>query len=274
VIICPFALVSVDSRVGEGTMIYYHSSVDHDAVIGRWCQISAHCDITGAATLGAEVFYGEPRGDSARCASRGPRGGWGGGRSGFRRQTRCDGGRRSGAGARQFIPGPNLLLMEKTLNQGRIYLSTPHMSGEEVELVREAFASNWIAPLGPNVDAFEREFADRVQAGHAVALSSGTAALHLALRWLNLQPNDEVICSTLTFSASVNPVLYERATPVFVDSDERSWNMDPAVLHEAVQDGLRRGRAPKAVVLVHLYGTKRGCGCDSSNLRGPGDSAD
>jgi len=104
------------------------------------------------------------------------------------------------------------------------------------------------------VDAFEREFADRVQAGHAVALSSGTAALHLALRWLNLQPNDEVICSTLTFSASVNPVLYERATPVFVDSDERSWNMDPAVLHEAVQDGLRRGRAPKAVVLVHLYG--------------------
>lgn len=144
--------------------------------------------------------------------------------------------------------------MEKTLNKGRIYLSSPHMSGEEVELVREAFASNWIAPLGPNVDAFEREFADRVQVGHAVALSSGTAALHLALRWLNLQPNDEVICSTLTFSASVNPVLYERATPVFVDSDERSWNMDPAELHEAVQDGLRRGRAPKAVVLVHLYG--------------------
>ncbi|MDD2762795.1 MAG: DegT/DnrJ/EryC1/StrS family aminotransferase [Opitutaceae bacterium] len=128
------------------------------------------------------------------------------------------------------------------------------MSGEEIELVRETFASNWIAPLGPNVDAFEQEFAARVQTKHAVALSSGTAALHLALRGLNLQPGDEVICSSLTFSASVNPVLYERATPVFVDSEESSWNMDPALLAEAVSAGIKRGKKPRAVILVHLYG--------------------
>ncbi len=128
------------------------------------------------------------------------------------------------------------------------------MGGDELALVQEAFATNWIAPLGPHVDAFESEFAERAGVAHAAALSSGTAALHLALRWLDLQPGDEVICSTLTFSASVNPVLYERATPVFVDCDRSSWNMDPALLIEAVEDRIRRGRKPKAVVLVHLYG--------------------
>ncbi|MBX3739267.1 MAG: DegT/DnrJ/EryC1/StrS family aminotransferase [Candidatus Didemnitutus sp.] len=128
------------------------------------------------------------------------------------------------------------------------------MGPDEFGLVQEAFASNWIAPLGPHVDAFEKEFAGRAGTTHAAGLSSGTAALHLAMRWLALEPGDEVICSSLTFSASVNPVLYERATPVFVDSDERTWNMDPVRLAEAVEDGLKRGRIPKAVVLVHLYG--------------------
>ena len=136
----------------------------------------------------------------------------------------------------------------------RIYLSSPHMGSDELRLVQETFASNWIAPLGPQVDSFEKEFAERVGTAHAAALSSGTAALHLALRWLDLQPGDEVICSSLTFSASVNPVLYERATPVFVDCDRASWNMDPALLAEAVEDRIRRGKKPKAVVLVHLYG--------------------
>lgn len=140
------------------------------------------------------------------------------------------------------------------MNLPRIYLSSPHMGGEELELVKEAFDSNWIAPLGPHVDGFEREFAERMGGGHAAALSSGTAALHLALRSLKLQAGDEVICSTLTFSASVNPVLYERAVPVFVDSEERSWNMDPQRLAEAVADGIKRGKKPKAVIVVHLYG--------------------
>lgn len=128
------------------------------------------------------------------------------------------------------------------------------MGDQEEQLVREAFATNWIAPLGPHVDAFEKEFSAVVGSRHAAALSSGTAALHLALRWLNLLPGNEVLCSTLTFSASVNPILYERARPVFVDSETSSWNMDPALLGEAIEDGIRRGRKPKAVVLVHLYG--------------------
>ena len=136
----------------------------------------------------------------------------------------------------------------------KIYLSSPHMGGDELSLVQEAFATNWIAPVGPHVDAFEREFSGKVGSMHAVALATGTAALHLAMRWLALQQGDEVICSTLTFSASVNPVLYERATPVFVDSDECSWNMDPALLAEAVIAGIKRGKKPKAVILVHLYG--------------------
>ncbi|MBI5425335.1 MAG: DegT/DnrJ/EryC1/StrS family aminotransferase [Opitutae bacterium] len=136
----------------------------------------------------------------------------------------------------------------------RTYLSSPHVGIDELELVKDAFASNWIAPLGPHVDAFENEIAARAGTKHAAALSSGTAALHLAMRWLKLQPSDEVLCSTLTFSASVNPILYERATPVFVDSDERTWNMDPVRLAEAVEDGIKRGKRPKAIVLVHLYG--------------------
>ena len=136
----------------------------------------------------------------------------------------------------------------------RIYLSPPHLGGDELPLVQEAFASNWIAPLGPQVDAFEREFAARVGSAYAAALSSGTAALHLALRWLRLEPGDEVICSTLTFSATVNPLMYERACPVFVDCERESWNMSPALLAEAIESRVRRGRPPKAVVLVHLYG--------------------
>ena len=140
------------------------------------------------------------------------------------------------------------------MNKPRIYLSSPHMGGDELKLVQETFASNWIAPLGPQVDAFEREFADRVGSAHAAALSSGTAALHLALRWLNLQPDDEVVCSSLTFSASVNPVLYERAMPVLVDCDAQTWNMDPVLLAEALADRIKKGKKPKAVVLVHLYG--------------------
>lgn len=136
----------------------------------------------------------------------------------------------------------------------RIYLSSPHMGPDELGLVQEAFATNWIAPLGPHVDAFERELAARVGSSHAAALSSGTAALHLAMRWLGVGRGDEVICSSLTFSATVNPVLYEGGTPVFVDSDAASWNMAPVRLAEALEDSVRRGKKPKAVVLVHLYG--------------------
>ena len=136
----------------------------------------------------------------------------------------------------------------------RIYLSPPHMSGEELEFVKNAFASNWIAPLGPQVDAFEAEMADYVGVSHAAALVSGTAAIHLALRLIGVQPGDEVLCSTLTFSASANPVLYEQAQPVFVDCGTASWNIDPALLRDELNASARRGQLPRAVIVVDLYG--------------------
>lgn len=136
----------------------------------------------------------------------------------------------------------------------RIHLSPPHMGGEELRLVQEAFASNWIAPMGPHVDAFEREFCERVGASHAAALSSGTAAIHLALKLAGVGPGDEVFCSTLTFVASANPIVYLGAAPVFVDSEEETWNMDPALLAEELDSCARRGCLPRAVVLAHLYG--------------------
>ncbi len=128
------------------------------------------------------------------------------------------------------------------------------MSGLEQQYVQEAFASNWIAPLGPNVDAFEQEFCAATGAKHALALSSGTAALHLALRLCGVGPGDEVPVSTLTFSASVNPIIYEGGCPTFIDSERESWNMDPALLVETLAKRARAGRLPKAVVVVHLYG--------------------
>ncbi|HEY1791824.1 MAG TPA: aminotransferase class I/II-fold pyridoxal phosphate-dependent enzyme [Opitutaceae bacterium] len=136
----------------------------------------------------------------------------------------------------------------------RIYLSSPHMGVDELKLVGEAFASNWIAPLGPHVDAFEKEFAAAVGSPHAAALASGTAAVHLALRLLGLRRDEEVFVSTLTFSASTNPIVYEGGRPVFIDSERASWNMDPERLREALEDRARKGRMPRAVVLVHLYG--------------------
>ncbi len=136
----------------------------------------------------------------------------------------------------------------------RIFLSPPHMGGEELKLVTEAFASNYIAPVGPQIDAFEKEFADKVGARFAVAVSSGTAALHLALRYAGVSSDDDVFCSSLTFVASANAILYLGANPVFIDSEPASWNMDPDLLGSALKERAGQNRLPKAVVLVHLYG--------------------
>ena len=140
------------------------------------------------------------------------------------------------------------------MTPNRIYLSPPHMSGREQRYFQEAFDSNWIAPLGPQVDAFEREFAAAVGAPHALALASGTAALHLALQLHGVGPGDEVLVSTLTFAASANPVAYLGARPTFIDSEPASWNMDPGLLAETLAARARANRLPKAAVLVHLYG--------------------
>ena len=136
----------------------------------------------------------------------------------------------------------------------RIYLSPPHMSGLEEAFVAEAFASNWIAPLGPQVDAFEEEFAQVVGAPHALALSSGTAALHLALKLVGVGPGDDVLVSSFTFCASANPIVYLGGFPCFMDSERESWNMDPAELERELAFREDIGSLPKAVVLVHLYG--------------------
>jgi pyridoxal phosphate-dependent aminotransferase EpsN len=135
----------------------------------------------------------------------------------------------------------------------RILLSVPHMEGTEEAFVKEAFATNWLSTVGPHIDAFEREFAAVVGAP-AVALGSGTAAMHLGLRLLGVGPGDEVFSPTLTFVASVNPILYQGAKPVFIDSDRMSWNLDPQRLRDALQARAQKNRLPRAVVVVHLYG--------------------
>jgi pyridoxal phosphate-dependent aminotransferase EpsN len=135
----------------------------------------------------------------------------------------------------------------------RILLSVPHMGGQEQAFVAEAFASNWLSTVGPNITAFEKEFGERI-GSHSLAVGSGTAAIHLGLRALGVAPGDRVFCSDLTFVASVNPIVYLGAEPVFIDSDAKTWNMDPAVLAEALADAAARNRLPKAVVVVHLFG--------------------
>jgi dTDP-4-amino-4,6-dideoxygalactose transaminase len=138
--------------------------------------------------------------------------------------------------------------------QSPILLSSPHMGDREFEFVKEAFDSNWLAPAGPHIDAFEREFCEITHCRHATAVTSGTAALHLAMILLGIGKGDEVLCSTLTFVASVNPIVYQGATPVFIDSDRTSWNMNPDLLVAELDRRAKIGKLPKAVILVHLYG--------------------
>ncbi len=148
---------------------------------------------------------------------------------------------------------PISLVCRKDLTE-RILLSIPHLGKKEFQYVTEAFETNWIAPLGPNVDAFEKELANHVGIQHAAAISSGTAALHLALILLNVKAGDTVFCSSLTFVASANPILYQQATPVFIDSEPESWNMSPRALARAFADAAQRNKLPKAVIVVNLYG--------------------
>ncbi|MEZ4779869.1 MAG: aminotransferase class I/II-fold pyridoxal phosphate-dependent enzyme [Flavobacteriaceae bacterium] len=137
----------------------------------------------------------------------------------------------------------------------KIYLSSPHMGGNEQTYVKEAFDTNWVAPLGPNVENFEISLEDYLGNNtHVAALSSGTAALHLALILLGVQRGDEVLCQSMTFSASANPIVYQGATPVFVDSEKETWNICPTALETAIKDRISKGKKPKAIVAVHLYG--------------------
>jgi dTDP-4-amino-4,6-dideoxygalactose transaminase len=137
----------------------------------------------------------------------------------------------------------------------KIWLSSPHMGEKEMIYIQEAFASNWIAPLGPNVNGFEHDLEAFLGSNvHVAALSSGTAALHMALIILGVKAGDEVICQSMTFAASANPIVYQGATPVYIDSEENTWNMSPEYLEEAIQDRIKKGKTPKAIIVVHLYG--------------------
>lgn len=136
----------------------------------------------------------------------------------------------------------------------RILLSSPHMGGNEIKYINQAFEQNWIAPLGPNVNNFETELASYLKTKHVAVLSSGTAAIHLALILLGVDSGDEVLVSSCTFSATVNPIVYQKAIPILIDSESETWNMSPELLEEAINDRIKKGKKPKAIILVHLYG--------------------
>ena len=137
----------------------------------------------------------------------------------------------------------------------KIWLSSPHMGGTEQNYINEAFDANWVAPLGPNVNGLELDLETYLgNTSHVGALSSGTAAIHLGLILLDVQAGDEVLCQSMTFSASANPILYQDATPVFIDSEEQTWNLCPVALEQAIMDRIAKGKKPKAIIAVHLYG--------------------
>lgn len=136
----------------------------------------------------------------------------------------------------------------------KIWLSSPHMGDDELRFVNEAFDTNWVAPVGPHIEGFEKDLTTYNGIPYCAALSSGTSAIHLALIMLGVRAGDEVICSTFTFSGSCNPIAYQQATPVFIDSESETWNMDPIVLERAIDDRIKNGRKPKAIIAVHLYG--------------------
>jgi dTDP-4-amino-4,6-dideoxygalactose transaminase len=138
--------------------------------------------------------------------------------------------------------------------KSKIWLSSPHIGNNELNYVNEAFATNWIAPLGPHVNAFEQGLQDKTQTKHAAALSSGTSALHLALILIDVKAGDTVFCQSITFSASANPIAYQGAIPVFIDSEMDTWNMDPILLKAALEEAKKNGELPKAIIPVHLYG--------------------
>lgn len=140
------------------------------------------------------------------------------------------------------------------MNKNKIWLSSPHIGSNELKYVNEAFATNWIAPLGPHVNAFEEGLQAQTKSRHAAALSSGTSAIHLALILLDVKFGDIVFCQSITFSATANPIAYQGAIPVFIDSENETWNMDPELLKLALEDAKQAGKLPKAIIPVHLYG--------------------
>jgi len=158
----------------------------------------------------------------------------------------------------------------KLINMKKIYLSPPHMSGKELDYIKKAFDDNWIAPIGPQLNMFEEKVKEYTGAKHAVAVSSGTAGIHLALKALNVREGDYVICSSLTFIGTVNPIIYCGAEPIFVDSEESTWNLDPVLLETAILNSTALGKKPKAIIPVHIFGVP----CDMDAIKKLSDEYD
>jgi len=237
---------NLTANVTVGNHVHFGCTAQaaHDAKIGDYCTLCGHVDVNGAVCIEEGVFVG-----SHACIL--PR-------------VHVEPWSTVGAGTVAIrtvhtktsvfgVPAKEIT-RPRNPSPHRVYLSPPHMSDHERELLLEAFDSNWIAPLGPHVNAFETEFAEKVGVRNAVALSSGTAALHLSLLMMGVGPGDEVLTSTLTFSATANAITYLGATPVFIDSNRETWNMDPDLLAEELAACKKRGKMPKAVVPVDLYG--------------------
>ena len=273
-------VIQADTRIGRHAIVNTGASVDHDVVLGDFAHVAPGVHLAGNVHVGSGAFVGI--GSSVIQGM--TIGSWstvGAGASVVRdvapdslvvgvpakpkkAAPASNNPIKSNASTNTFDVGilsdlPETAqaaeAKEKTVDRpARIYLSPPHMSPRERELLLDAFDSNWIAPLGPHVDAFEEEFAAQVGAKHAVALSSGTAALHLSLILAGVERGDEVYTSTLTFAATTNAITYVGAKPVLIDSDQPSWNMDPELLGEALEAAAQRGKLPTAVVAVDLYG--------------------
>lgn len=280
-VVLPGAVVHVDASIGDHAIVNTRASIDHDCVIADFVHLAPGSTLAGDVHVGEGGFVG-----TGASVIPGVRvGSWatvGAGAvavtsvpddvivkgvparqrehsdplsNGRGVSTQLSAHRRRGTSAPSAKPGA---VSHPTKADGapppRIYLSPPHMGPQERELLLQAFDSNWIAPLGPEVDAFEHEFAAQVGVEHAVALSSGTAALHLALQVVGVGAGDEVLVPSLTFIATANAVRYLGARPIFVDSDRASWNVDPQLVADELEDRVRQGRKPSAVIAVDVFG--------------------
>lgn len=261
VVILARAIVNASARIGTGAIIGTGSIIEHDVQIEEFALIGPNVVTGGTVTIGAGATIGVSVlalpgvrvGDNAVV----------GAGSTICRDIPSDS-VAIGIPARAIhsvaenwnseLPNVSAERRTRTDEEGRIYLSPPHLSGREQQYLLEAIQSNWVAPVGPHIDRFEDEFAQLVGLKHAVAVSSGTAAMHLAMRRLRLQPGEEVFCSTATFAASVNPVVYEGGTPVFIDSDPNTWNIDCNLLEVELKRCAAINNLPRAVIAVDLYG--------------------
>jgi sugar O-acyltransferase (sialic acid O-acetyltransferase NeuD family) len=249
------AVIQVDATIGALAIINDNATVEHDARVGEGAHVAPGACLTGGVRVGTEVLVGAQAVVLPRlCVGEGATVGAGAvvtrdvppGATVVGNPARVV---RSGVGEAktQAVAKPDA-------GRSQIYLSPPHMSLRERDLLLAALDSNWIAPLGPQVDAFEAEFAAKLGVAHAVALSSGTAALHLALLAAGVGAGDSVLCSTLTFAATANAIRYVGAEPVFIDSERASWNIDPELVEAELCDAAQRGRLPKAAVIVDVCG--------------------